>query len=497
MNHDEIERLRVKQEKWLFACLKRNAESLYGRTYGFDDIDTVQGYQIQVPLVNYEDIAAFITRIAEGEDDLLFTGAPVAFEVTGGSSSGGKLIPYTQESFSDFQRAVLPWFMQVADHYGVGSKASYWSISPALRASEKVSRGMEIGVNDAAYLGEEAGSALANALALPQWVGELSDLHDWQLATLYWLICSEELELISVWSPTFLLMLLEAVDERQEVVGVLLREGGIVDGHCLAPNMAAYERLQRYLQERNTQLLWPDLKLISCWEDAMSKPFAKRLRVLFPYVAFQPKGLISTEGVVTMPDREGYPLLSAESGFYEFIDAEGSVLLADVLVVGEIYEVVMTTSGGLYRYRSGDMVQCEGVRGALPILRFMGRRGITSDMVGEKLNEAFVQHVLKDVEGFAMLVPQSQGMPKYLLIGEDIKTKERAEYIEERLLKNPQYAYARKIGQLAPLEAVVVESVMMHYIAYKTASGSRIGDIKVPVLQTDDAWQRIVERECR
>ncbi len=497
MNFDEKNHLRVKQEKWLFACLKRNTESLYGSEHGFEHIDTVASYQSQVPLIRYEDVAPLVARIAGGEDDLLFSGAPVAFEVTGGSSSGGKLIPYTQESFTDFQSAVLPWFMQVSHYYGVGLKASYWSISPALRVDENTPRGIAIGVSDTAYFGEEAGDGFAATLAVPQWVGELRDLHDWQCATLYWLLCSVELELISVWSPTFLLMLLESLDERQEVISGLLREGGIVDDHCLSPNKEAYERFQRYLQERKTQLLWPDLRLISCWEDAMSKPFAKRLRARFPYVAFQPKGLISTEGVVTIPDSEGYPLLSAESGFYEFIDTQERVHLADALIEGASYEVVTTTSGGLYRYRSGDMVQYEGSRQGLPVLRFVGRNGITSDMVGEKLDEVFVQAVLGDVEGFAMLIPRLQRTPKYLLVSEDIKVKERGGEIEAKLLKNPQYAYARRVGQLAPLEAVVMDNMMSRYIDYKSAMGSRIGDIKIPVLQTDEAWQRIVERERR
>ncbi len=495
--HDDKNHLRAQQEEWLFACLKRNEESLYGSKHSFKDIDTVASYQSQVPLIRYEDIASLIARIAEGEDNLLFSGSPVAFEVTGGSSSGGKLIPYTKESFTDFQRAVLPWLMQVSHYHGIGAKAAYWSISPALRVVEKTSGGIAIGVSDTAYFGEEAGDGFAATLAVPQWVGELHDLDDWQRATLYWLLCSAELELISVWSPTFLLRLLEVLNERQEAISGLLREGGIVDDHYLSSHKEAYERLQCYLQAGDTRLLWPNLRLISCWEDAMSKPFAKRLRALFPYVAFQPKGLISTEGVVTVPDIEGYPLLSAESGFYEFVDAEEKVHLADGLTEGESYEVVMTTNGGLYRYRSGDMVRYEGMRAGLAVLRFMGRNGITSDMVGEKLDEVFVQGALAEAEGFAMLVPQRGEMPRYLLVSEDITIKTRVRETEANLFKNPQYAYARKIGQLAPLEAVVMDNMMTRYIDYKSAMGSRIGDIKIPVLQTDEAWQCIVERELR
>ena len=71
------------------------------------------------------------------------------------------------------------------------------------------------------------------------------------------------------------------------------------------------------------------------------------------------------------------------------------------LIAGTQYEVVMTTSGGLYRYRTGDCVVCEGFADKLPVLRFSGRRGLTCDIVGEKLHESFVLSCLKDVRGSA------------------------------------------------------------------------------------------------
>lgn len=494
MSESKAKILKEKQSVWLFECIERNEKTEYGMRYGFKDIHTIEDYQREVPLVEYEDISSFITRIAEGEDDILFKGEPIAFEVTGGSSSGGKLIPYTQEGLKDFQQAILPWFMQTAKNYKVNFKESYWSISPALRDKEKTTRGIDIGVSDAAYLGDGAGSALAGGM-IPQWVSELSDLHEWQLATLYWLICSAKLELISVWSPTFLLMLMEAMKEQQEILQGFLRNGGVIGGNHIEQNEEALERFNTYIQNRDTAFLWPDLKLISCWSDAMSKPFSKQVIELFPHIAHQPKGLISTESVVTMPNCEGYPLLSFQSGFYEFLDAQENIYLSNSLVDGEVYEVVITTNSGLYRYRSGDMMRYEGLRDDLPILRFMGRKGIVSDMVGEKFNELFIQQALEDVEGFNMIVAQPQSSTKYLLLGEDDTIKNFVDSVEEKLMKNPQYAYARKIGQLKKLEAVVVENGMMHYIEYKATMGSRVGDIKIPVLHTDDVWLDIVQRE--
>jgi len=493
LRQSETEALQASQERWLLECLQRNAGSYYGRQYGFEKIGSAEAYRKQVPLVDYETLSPLIERIAKGETDLLFRGSPIAFEITGGSSGGGKLIPYTQESFADFRRAILPWFGHIAERYGVTGAAAYWSISPALRLPNFTKSGIRIGVTDAAYLGEETGAAFADAAVVPSWVGELTDVGQWQLATLYWLTRCEELELVSVWSPTFLMMLMELLEERHRELLKLLHYGGTIAGHELQPDAEAGRRFERYLETRESAELWPRLKLISCWQDASSRPFYERLQQRLPHSEFQPKGLICTEGVVTMPDGEGSPLLSPESGFYEFLDVDGKAYLADELTAGEAYEVVMTTNGGLYRYRSGDLVRCEGRKKGIPVLRFIGRSGIVSDMVGEKLNEAFVRQALEGVGGFAMLMAVQTGRPHYLLLTDSTDGAALAEEVEAKLRANPQYAYAREIGQLAELETALLEEAMRHYIDYKTALGSRIGDIKIPALQTDEAWLKRVK----
>ncbi len=490
-----MQSVRVVQERWLMECLGRNAGCEYGRTYGFEHIANAADYRRAVPLVNYEDISPLIEQIAGGSNDILCMGEPVAFEVTGGSTGGGKLIPYTPESFADFQKALLPWFTHTLHHYGIGSGSSYWSISPAMRTVDTTPRGIDIGVSDAAYLGEAALGSVAEGMAVPLWVVELHELDEWQIATLYHLIRADDLELLSVWSPTFLLMLLDALEEQSGALRGLLSDGGTVGGHSLAADPEALTRLQKYLKNTDTAQLWPNLKLISCWEDAMSRPYAKRLKERFRGVPLQPKGLISTEGVVTVPDIDGIPLLSIESGFYEFIDSTGTLFLADELQPNEIYEVVMTTNGGLYRYRCGDTVRYEGSRDGVPILRFMGRSGNTSDMVGEKLTEAFVLQALRGMAGSAMLVAQPGERPNYLLLGESESIGSMLEEVEQELMRNPQYAYARKMGQLEKVETIIVPGLMRLYIGYKNETGNRVGDIKVPALSTDGEWLKRIKRE--
>lgn len=485
----------TEQKEWLLDCLHRNAQTEYGLKYNFQAIRSLSDYRKQVPLTGYEALQVYIDAIAKGDKDILFAGLPVAFEVTGGSTGGKKLIPYTKESFTDFQRAILPWFVTTMQTYGLSGKNAYWAISPALRTEETSKGGIRIGVKDEEYLGE-AFSAIAGSYTVPSWVGELKDISTWQLCTLYWLIKSKELELISVWSPTFLLMLLEALDDKKEELTMLFSVGSEIDGHLLGSDGQALMRLKDYIRIRDTASLWPELKLISCWADASSKPFFETLKRRFSHVQFQAKGLISTESVVTVPNQTGQPVLAKQSAFYEFIDETGIISLADDLCIGQKYEVVITTNGGLYRYKTGDIVLCEELGKEATVLRFQGRKGTVSDLVGEKLTEAFVSTSLQNVEGFCMLLASADHKPGYtLLLDADMTydSEELRQEVEAQLCKNPQYDYARKMGQLKSLDTCSMKYPTKFYLDYRASKGSRMGDIKVPALCTDKDFYTMIK----
>jgi hypothetical protein len=478
--------LHVKGWEWLQKTLIRNQHTLYGKQYHFDCITTIEQYQNNVPLVSYEDIKPFIHRISMAESDVLFTGKALAFEMTGGSSGGAKLIPYTSESFVDFQQAILPWFHHTLSHYAIHPQNTYWAISPVNRTVQQTQGNIPIGVSDEHYLGIQSSHAL-----VPSWVAEVKSMKEWKIASLYWLIVAESLELISIWSPTFLLVLLEGITLYAEELAHLFLDGGTLAKHALSANHLAYKRLQTYLKMQDTHDLWPNLKLISLWMDGSSKLYAHQLQAMFPSVTFQPKGLISTEAVVTTLDEDETPLLS-ENGFYEFIDAQNQIMLAEHLTIDHCYEVVITTSGGLYRYKTFDVVQCMGYKNQRPILRFIGRKNRTSDLVGEKLTEAFVAGILHEVSGFAMLVPQHEHTPPYYQLVVDKKNKTYSarllESIEEKLHVNPQYAYARTLNQLAPLKIVPIENPISLYSDYVITQGQSIGDIKIPALTSNTLW---------
>ena len=173
--------------------------------------------------------------------------------------------------------------------------------------------------------------------------------------------------------------------------------------------------------------------------------------------------------------------------------------LVHELTPGEDYDLIVTTVGGLVRYRIGDRVRCcsDGRRGnarsdRTPALRFVGRSGRTTDLVGEKLTEDFVLSCLDDLAGAAVLVAASgqwqDGPARYVVLVDAAAplAPARLDAIEVRLRRNPQYAHARGLGQLGPLEARAVPGLVARHAAARLAAGQRLGDIKPPALLDED-----------
>jgi hypothetical protein len=387
VEHERFERAcsnpRTAQIALLERILANNADTDFGRAHRFARIDTVERFRSQVPIRDYDALRPWIERAAAGETGLLTAEPVIAFEETGGSTSGRKLIPYTHASLAAFRAAVLPWLFDLADERpATFDGRAYAALSPVARAPRVTAGGIPIGLpSEGAYLGADLAQAFAAVLAVPVEVAQVRDVDDWRLLTLRHLLAAADLTFISVWSPTFLIGLMEALPALAEPLLKAIREDAAdrQRAHIIGAALAR--------RPIDTRSIWPRLATVSAWTDGGSRAYAGRLRELFPHAQLQPKGLLATEGAVTIP-RQGssFSVPALASAFLEFIDDAGHAHLCDELRDGEGYRVVMTTPGGLYRYDLGDRLSCRGHTGALPRLEFMGRAAST-DIVGEKLSE--------------------------------------------------------------------------------------------------------------
>ncbi len=434
------------QEEVLLRILRRNASTEFGRAHGFASIRSIREYQQRVPARTYDDYGEL-----RGDAGALTASAVTHYEATSGSSGAAKRIPYTRDLRAEMERAIAPWVVSLfATHPAAFAGEAYWSVSPVLSSS--------LPVADEEYLGPVRARFVRAVQAVPPEVRFIRDLEAFRRATLESLLRRRTLSLISVWHPSFLLLLLGDVREK------------------------AAE-------------LWPNLRVISCWTDANAARDAAELARLFPRVHIQPKGLLSTEGFVSIPIGETAPALAYRSHFYELrCLGSGLLLPATEGEVGRRYGVVLTTGGGLYRYDTEDLVEIVGYRDGCPLLRFVGRERHVSDHYGEKLNELFVRERLDaalEQDGvaakLAMLACEERA---YCLFIESeaspLALAAVARALDGALRENIQYDYCRRLGQLGDL--TLFRITREGSATYLEHANQRLGDAKLVSLDARQGW---------
>ena len=504
------------QAALLDRMLRGNASSAYGRKFGFSRVRTAREFQSAVPIVGYDELRPWIERTKAGEQRVLTEEPVLMLEKTSGSSTAAKYIPYTSSLRREFQRALGAWMFDLYAHQpAMVCGTAYWAITPLGREPEITSGGLRVGFeNDTEYLGAAERFLLCKILAVPEEVAHVPELDTAFYVTLRFLLQSPSLSFISVWAPSFLTILLEHLHNNAERLladlrdGVLRPPGQLPDAiapvlhRSLRADAARARRLERSWRESGTlraQDLWPNLRIISCWTDASSRPAVPALRELFPGVHIQGKGLLATEGVVSLPLVEHGAIAAATSHFYEFIEQPGTLpRLLHELETNHEYSVLLTTGGGLYRYRLGDRVRVVGFAGNTPLLEFLGKDDGVSDLCGEKLSPAFVGSVLEELSveraylsDFAMLAPSQQESLRYVLFLQGATSEtDLAVRLDKKLTQNPHYAYCRRLGQLAaPCIFRITSDAGESYLRRCVAMGQRAGAVKAVALHRLTGWE--------
>jgi hypothetical protein len=443
------------QLAFLRNLLESNCACEFGLHHGFASIKTYADFAARIPLNDYETLQSWIDRIRRGEPNILTSEAVTRLLPTTGTTTARKLIPFTNSLQLDFNRAIAPWIVDLVRQRPrtLGGPA-YWSISPAFQQQpeSKIPIGFD---DDVSYLGGAKAWLVRKAVVTPDIYS--NDISKFQEQTLRALVACRDLRLISIWHPSFLTLLLDLLPTGTDPTDI-----------------------------------WPNLQVISCWGDAAAEAGTRELAERFPRVLLQRKGLLATEAFVTVPFQNNYPL-AIRSHFFEFIDSTGQIRLAQELIQGEKYEIVVTTSGGLWRYKLRDVVHVTGFVGQTPSLRFLGRAN-TSDLCGEKFTEEFVASCIVRIFGqvrFALLAP-NMDRNRYNFFLEGSASTEVLDHFEKTLHENPHYALCRKLGQLKPIRCIQIPNNAYNtFVRVQTGNGARVGEVKPTFLSARSDWETV------
>ena len=466
------------QAQILRTILRSNQHSQFGQQHHFAHIRSPEDYAQRVPIQSYDTLAPSIARHAGGEANILTSSPVIQFEETGGSTAGAKLIPYTAPLLTAFQHGIHAWFADlIAQRPHAFSGCLYFIISPATRSRSHTAGGIPIGTgNDLNYLGSALAEHIAPQTLYHPRLAEQQSPESWQIRTAALLAQSPNLSLISAWSPTLLLNIIHTLHQQQDRILSQI------------PDAARRRTLAQALAPAvpNTQKIWARLDTISCWDSHTAAAPAAQLRQLFPHAHLQGKGLLATEGITTLPF-SGCLLPALTSHYYEFADEHGQIRPLHQLQHGNRYRLILTTQGGLYRYDTQDWLLVQASPHAnVPSLHFIGRSSLTSDLVGEKLTEAFVAHAIPQAlapfSGCLFLQGSTTPQPHYILWHEPTFTpsENALAALNTALCANPQYHYAQQIGQLGNLTARPHPQLLAY--AARHARSRVLGTQKIPML---------------
>ena len=434
-------------------------ETTYGARYArFEDL----------PLVTWDDMAPWMARQQAGEANVVTRERVACWEPTSGSSGAPKLVPHTPSLRGAFTRMFAHWAHDLLTHGpGLRTGKFWFSVSPqfdapgaaggvplrapppvagALRGptappQEAPGDGAPVGMeDDRDYLAGWTGRLFRPWFLTPPGLRRVRDPETWRRTVARFLCGEPGLEGMSLWSPTLLHVLLDWMEAHADE---------LPRGHLIG----------------DWRALWPALKLVSVWDAGSAAAPAARLRERLHAgeagsLLVQGKGLLATEAPLTIPlvgIEGGVPLV--EDVGIELLHGSGDLLPLHRAERGQAYEIVVSQTAGLVRYRMGDLVEVVGAIGSTPTLRFLGRAA-TVDLVGEKLSEAAVVGALARagvrVPACLRAVAGREGSATQhyrLEIDADLVPAGLAEAVDRALSEGHHYRLARQLGQLGPVEA--------------------------------------------
>jgi hypothetical protein len=322
------------QNELLLHLLENGKETEWGRRYDYKSIGSIEEYKKRVPLNDYDSLRPYIERLMKGEQNILWNSDIKWFAKSSGTTSDkSKFIPISRESLEEC-------------HYKGGKDmlAIYCNNNPDTLIFD--GKGLAVGgskklfeVNNEIYYGDLSAIIIQN---LPLWAEfyrtpeiSIALMEEWEgkITKMAEATISKNVTNISG-VPSWTLLLLKKVLE--------------ISG------------------KKNICEVWENLEMYA-HGGVSFKPYREQFEKLIPSDSMHyVETYNASEGFFGIQDRNisDDMLLMLDYGiYYEFIPVHDlNEISPETISLGEVetgknYEMVITTNGGLWRYRIGDTVR--------------------------------------------------------------------------------------------------------------------------------------------
>jgi hypothetical protein len=532
----DARRAREIQHRTLMAKIRRNESSAYGRDFGFRDMRTVDDFRRRQPLMRYDDVEPYVEQVRHGNVTAMFSPHTkvLMYAMTSGTTGRPKHLPVTAELFREYSAG---WRIWGAGVYGDHRDLVY---KKTLQLS---SDWQQLRAPDGTPCGQISGLAAASRPLVsrpvfmpPACVNRIYDSESKHYAALRLAAANPWVGMIITANPSTLVEFARRADKHRERLIRDIRDGTLTLGDDLMmpsevrrqllwrtrlPKPRRARQLERIVEQHGTlwpAKMWPRLSVVAVWTGGSVGVYLPQVKELYGNVAVRDHGLSASEGRMSIPLADGSSsgILDYRHHYFEFIPVDEyqkerpTVLEGYELEEGQDYYIVLTTSGGLYRYDIQDVIRCTGFIGEAPLIEFLNKGKNISNITGEKLTEHQVIHAVQlafadlqlPVQTFTLAptMDSYQRKPRYLLLVEPTthggRATELAEQVEFQLRRaNMEYLEKAESGRLLPVEVhEVAPGTWTALRKQRTSERGNFEEYKHPCLATDLGFlERLVE----
>ncbi|MDD1524329.1 GH3 auxin-responsive promoter family protein [Riemerella anatipestifer] len=320
----------IEHQEALWRNLVKTAEkTLFGRSHNFDEIKTLEDFQNQVPIADYEDLKPYIEKVKRGQANILWTDTPEYFAKTSGTTSGAKYIPISKEGMpyqiKAAQSALFHYIAKKNNADFVNGKMIFLQGSPELEEVNGIKTGRLSGIvahHIPKYLQKNR---------LPSY--ETNCIEDWETKV-------------------------NKIADETETQNMTLISG-------IPPWLIMYFEILVERHHKKIKQLFPNLQLIVTG-GVNYEPYREKMEELLGGSVDIVQTFPASEGFFAFQDdytKEGLRLLTNNGIFYEFVPLEqygkpnAPRLTLEDIELNQDYAMILTTNSGLWAYSIGDVVR--------------------------------------------------------------------------------------------------------------------------------------------
>ncbi len=407
------------QDQLLERILAQQADTDFGRQHHFRSIRNLADFRKNLPIHRYEDLDPYIAQVRKGHFNALVNARHIhMFAMTSGTTAQRKYIPVTDQYLYDYRRGMTIWGVGFFDKYKkmllrpILQLTSDWD---EFRSEANIPCGSVSGLSTMMQR-----RIVRRFYCLPPLSCKIKEHSTKTYLALRSALPRKKLTLVVSANPSTLIKLAQFGDEHKEDLIRDLFDGTLSQRFEWDPALRSQLEplFRKKMPDRARELedivhrtghlypkdCFPELQGLGHWTGGSVGLYVRHLpRYYGDAPAIRDLGLLASEGRFSIPleDRTASGVLDVTSHFYEFIpegeidSPQPTVLTAMEVEEGKNYYILPTTAYGLYRYNIFDVVRVTGFHERTPMIEFLNKGSLFSNLTGEKLSEFQVNSAVK------------------------------------------------------------------------------------------------------